>query len=135
MSQIQETLLICEEISKRTVSVNDMEIINNLNKTLNVLQRQYLMIEEIYPLTVSCEYNPEDLQKIIQKYQDLKEFMINILKIEDFCLPMLLKIDPFFLEMLKKFQKKLGKLNKNWNSSKRKFYFNFLYIYVKKANF
>lgn len=132
MSQIQETFSLCEEISKRTLPANHIEIIHKLNKTLNVLQRQYLMIEEIYPLTVSCEYNPEDLEKIIQKYQDLKEFMINIQKIEDFCLPMLLKIDPFFLEMLKKFQKKLGKLTKNWNSSKRNFYMNFLYIYVKK---
>jgi len=129
--QIKELLLKCEDLAKRDLKEKELHIVLKVITTLTILQNQYLMIEELYYLRMSCESNNKDVTDIVEKYASLLQFHIKIETMDEFCLPMILKIVPFFLEILKKFKNKLRKLVENWNLNKKAFYFNFLFIFVK----
>ena len=125
-------LQICDNILKIGLGETDFKIVMKVIKTLKILQNQYEMIEELYALRGNLESNRQELDSLEKKYSILQEFLIKLNSIEDFCVPMLLKIDPFFLEMLKHFERKLKKLLGSWQTSKKTYYFNYLSIYVTK---
>ena len=135
LSQIKELLQNCDNLMKKGLIGKDSEIVVKVTKTLRILQSQYQMIEDLYSLRGALETTKMDLEVLEKKYDNLGQFLIKLNSIEDFCLPILLKIDPFFLDMMKHFERKLKKLQVHWQTSRRGFYFNFLYIYVRSYIF
>ena len=127
---MKEILLICEDLAKKVLKDTELSIVLKVINTLTLLQNQYHMIEELLLLKQNLEQNNEKLEEIMTNYQTLQEFLIKLNNTDEFCEVLFQKIDVFYIEMLKKFKKKLDKLLLNWNTKRKTFYFNFLSIYV-----
>lgn len=110
------------EFAKRGLIGSEMEIVIKLSQTLRILLNQYQMIDE---LSVN-----DEVGALRQKYEFLGEFIIQVGKKEEICVPMILKIDSFLRDLMAGLGKKLKKLEKYWTSKKKGRYLNFLYIFV-----